>query len=59
MTITQTKRIEKIVEESARYARKALAKSAELYAFLSLLEAKAGKVKHYSSVDEIFKKLKI
>ena len=59
MTIKEAKKLEKIANESMRYARKAITKSNEVHAILSLMEAKMGKVKQYSSVDEIFKKLKI
>lgn len=59
MTTSQIKKIEKIAKESASYARKSLAKSDELYALLSLLEAKAGKVHRYASVEDVFRKLKI
>ncbi len=53
------KKIEKMADESARYARKSLAKSDELYALLSLLEAKSGKVHRHASIDDLFRKLKI
>lgn len=59
MAINQMKKIEKIAEDSAKYARKSLAKSDELYALLSLVEAKAGKMNRYASVNDIFRKLKI
>ena len=59
MTTAQTKRLEKMASESMRYARRAIVKSNEMQAILSLMEAKAGKVKQYSSVDDIFRKLKI
>lgn len=59
MTTSQIKKMEKIAKESAVYARKSLAKSDELYAVLSLLEAKMGKVRRYASVEDIFRKLKI
>ena len=42
-----------------KYAKKALAKSDEFYTLLSLMEAKAGKVRRFKSVDEAFKRLKI
>lgn len=56
MTVNQ---MEKMADESAKYARKSLAKSDELYALLSLLEAKSGKVHRYASIDDLFRKLKI
>ena len=59
MTTGQIKKIEKMAQESATYARKSLAKSDELYTLLSLLEAKAGHVSRHSSVDGLFRKLKI
>ena len=59
MTVSQIKKIEKIAQESAVYARKSLAKSDELYVLLSLLDAKAGNVNRHSSVDGLFRKLKI
>ena len=59
MTVLQMKKVEKMAEQSAMYARKSLAKSDELYAMLSLLEAKAGKVRRYSSAAQLFRKLKL
>ena len=59
MTTSQIKKMEKIAEESAIYARKSLAKSDELYALVSLFEANAGKVYRYASVEDVFRKLKI
>ena len=59
MTTSQMKRIEKIAEASVVYARRSLAKSDELHALLSLLEAKAGEVHRYASVEDVFRKLKI
>jgi hypothetical protein len=59
MTATEIKKLEKLANESARYARKALQKSDEMEAYLSVLEHKAGKTKKYRSVDELFKKLKV
>jgi len=59
MTAKEAKRIEKIVNEGIKYAKKALAKTDEAYTLMSLMEARAGKVKEYKSVDELFRKLKI
>ncbi len=42
-----------------RYARKALQKSEEFEAYASYLEYKAGKIKKYRSVNDLFKKLKL
>ena len=53
------KRIEKLAEASVVYARRSLAKSDELHALLSLLEAKAGEVHRYASVEDMFRKLKL
>lgn len=58
MTNTQIKKIEKMARESSEFARKALKKSDELQAFLSLLECKSGKVNSYQSVDQLFRKMK-
>lgn len=59
MTTRELKSLEKIANESMKYARKAMAKSNEMYTILSLMEAKAGKVRSFKSVDEAFKRLKI
>ena len=59
MTSIQIKKIERIARESSVFARKALKKSNELQAFLSLLEFKSGKINSHQSVDQLFKKLKI
>ena len=59
MTTAQIKKAERIASESMRYARKALQKTDELEAYLSMLEYKIGKVRKYRSVNELFKKLKI
>lgn len=59
MTTVEIRRAERIASESMRYARKAIQKSSELEAYLSLLEYKAGKVRKYSSVGDLFKKLKL
>ena len=58
MTTAQMQRIQKIATESASLARKALRKSNELEAYLSLFEYKAGNVRSYKTVREIFKKIK-
>jgi len=59
MTNLQIKKIEKMAHESDVFARKALKKSNELQAFLSLIECKSGKINPHRSVDELFRKLKI
>ena len=59
MTTKEIKKIEKMASESAKYARKAMAKSNELYAVLSVLEAKSGKVKRFTSASSLFKRLKV
>ncbi len=59
MTTKEIKKIEKMASESAKYARKVMAKSNELYAVLSLLEAKSGKVKRFTSASSLFKRLKV
>ncbi|OGM90752.1 MAG: hypothetical protein A3D64_02540 [Candidatus Wildermuthbacteria bacterium RIFCSPHIGHO2_02_FULL_49_9] len=59
MTTVELKKIEKIATESAAFARRALSKSNELEAYLSMLEYRAGKVRKYPSVDALFKKLKL
>jgi len=59
MTTKQAKKLERIANESMKYARKALAKSNEIHAILSLMEAKAGKVKSFTSAAALFKRLKI
>lgn len=48
-----------MARESSMFARKALKKSNELQAFLSLIEYKSGKTNSYESVDQLFRKLKI
>ena len=58
MTTADTKRIEKLAAESARLARKALQKTDELEAYLSLLEFKAGKVHEYPSVAALMRKVR-
>ncbi len=59
MTTIELQKIEKIAAESAAFARRALSKSNELEAYLSLLEYRAGKVRKYKSVNTLFKKLKL
>ncbi len=59
MTNAQLKKAERLAEASRRYANQSLKKSAELEAYLSMLEYKAGNTQKYRSVDELFKKLKI
>jgi len=58
MTTTQIQKIQKIATESASLAKRALRKSNELEAYLSLLEYKAGSTKAYKSVRALFKKLR-
>lgn len=59
MTNIQIKKIERIARESSVFAKKALQKSDELQAYLSLLEYKSGKTRSHKSVDDLFRKLKI
>jgi len=59
MTTKQIKKIEKMANDSLKYAGKAIKKSEELQIFLSLIEYKQDRKNKYSSVDSIFKKLKI
>lgn len=56
MTTKQIKKIEKIASQSLVYAEKAIKKSNELYAVLSLMELREGKKNRYSSVDKLFEK---
>lgn len=59
MTTQQIKKLGEIASQSMRYARKAMQKSEEFEAYVSYLEYKAGKVKKYRSVNDLFKKLKL
>ncbi len=59
MTTLQIQKIEKIAAESIGFAKRALRKSNELEAYLSLIEYRDGKSQKYSSVGALFKKLKI
>ncbi len=59
MTTVELEKIERIAAESVAFARRALRKSDELEAYLSLLEYRAGKVNNYPSVQALFKKLKL
>lgn len=59
MTSLQIKKIERLAKESTEFAQKAMRKSNELQAFLSLIEYKSGKVRRHNSIDELFKKLGI
>ncbi|PIR87338.1 MAG: hypothetical protein COU11_01150 [Candidatus Harrisonbacteria bacterium CG10_big_fil_rev_8_21_14_0_10_49_15] len=59
MTKVELQKIEKMAAESATLARKALRKSDELEAYLSLLEYRAGKAQKHASVSALFKKLKL
>ena len=58
MTTVQIQRIQKIATESASLAKRALRKSNELEAYLSVLEYKAGKTNSYTSVKQLFRKIK-
>ncbi|MBI2610744.1 hypothetical protein HYW60_02290 [Candidatus Kaiserbacteria bacterium] len=58
MTTTQIQKIQKIATESASLAKRALRKSNELEAYLSLLEYRAGTTRAYKSVRELFRKIK-
>lgn len=59
MTVLEMQKIEKIAAQSAAFARRALHKSNELEAYLSLFEYRAGKAKKHGSVNALFKKLKL
>ena len=59
MATSQIKKIEKIANESAKYARHALRKSSELQTLLSLMDYKSGRVIGHTSVEQIFRRLKI
>jgi hypothetical protein len=59
MSTADTKRAEKLARESAELAHKALQKSDELHACLSVLEYRAGKVRQHMSVGGLFRKLKL
>ena len=58
MSTAQRQKIEKMAAESASLAKRALRKSNELEAMLSLDEYRSGKARSYRSVKELFKKLK-
>ena len=58
MTIAQMQKIQKIALESASLAKRALRKSNELEAYLSLLEYKAGNINTHTSVRALFRKIK-
>ena len=58
MTTAQIQRIQKIASESASLAKKALRKSNELEAYLSLLEYRAGTTRSYTSVRDLFRKIR-
>ena len=59
MTTKQMQKVEKMANDSMKYASQAIKKSEELRGFLSLIEYRQGKKNKYSSVDGIFKKIKI
>ena len=59
MTTKEVKKIEKIAQEGIRYAKKSIAKSNEVYTLLSLMEAKTGKKRQFSSADALFRRLRI
>ncbi len=59
MSTVELRKIEKIASESAVFARRALRKSDELEAYLSLLEYRVGKVRKHKSVNALFKKLNL
>jgi len=59
MTTKEIKRLEKLANESTQHAKKAIAKSNEMHALLSLLEYKLGRKKTITSVDALFRRLKI
>ena len=59
MTISQIKKVEQIARQSTSFAKKALQRSNDLHALLSFFQYKEGKVKTHSSVNELFRALKI
>lgn len=59
MTIKQIQKIEKIANQSVKYARQAIEKSEELQGLLSLMDYKQGRKNKYLSIDRLFKKIKI
>lgn len=58
MTTAQIQKLQKIASESAAFAKKALRKSNEIEAYLSLLQYKAGDVREHASVKELLRKAK-
>jgi len=59
MTNVELQKIEKIAAQSESFARKALRKSNELTAYLSLLEYRARKTTKHVSINALFKKLNL
>ncbi len=53
------KKAERLASESASLAKRSLAKSDQLLAYLSLVELREGKTRSYKSPSDLFKKLKI
>ena len=58
MTTIELKRAERIASESESLARRALTKSDQVQAYLSLLEYRSGKTRAYSSARALLKKVK-
>jgi hypothetical protein len=58
VTSTETKHAERLARESADLARKALRKTEELDAYLSVLEYRAGKIREIKSVRGYFRSLR-
>ncbi len=59
MTTAQIQKIEKMVTESTVFAKKAIRKSNELEAYLSLMQYRFGNVAEHKSVKTLFKKIKL
>ncbi len=57
-TAMQIKNLEKIAQQSVRYAHKALKKSEEFELYRSIFEYKTGQVKEYPSVAAIIRAAK-
>jgi len=58
MTTIELKRAERIASENESLARRALTKSDQVQAYLSLLEYRSGRTRAYSSARALLKKVK-
>lgn len=58
MTTIQIQKIEKMAAQSVEFAKRALRKSNELEAYLSLMEYRSGNARPHRSVKAFFEKLK-